>query len=266
MNLRRSYFLGFILFTCGLFHCQGGAEQSTNRKIRVFAAASTAEVLEEIIDSFTLKTHIAVSLNVASSGTLARQIAQGAAADVFLTADPKWLRYLDSVGYLNQAAAVDVAKNALVLVQPTDAPAYPFPAGQRLASFPSLDSLLSLASTQRLAIGDPTHVPLGRYTVQALRNRGQYTAIQDRLLLAKDARAVLRLVELGETALGIIYRTDAGRSKRVHILADCPMAYHDPIIYKAAPTQPSLAKEFLAYLTTQDVKSIWAKYHFEPID
>ena len=162
----------------------------------------------------------------ASSAVLARQIEQGAPAQLFVAANPLWMDHLDAAGALAHDARVDLLGNSLVVVTPRDA-------GTTLDP-DSVGDWLSVLGEGRLALGDPDHVPAGIYAEAALRALRVWPALEDRLAPAADVRAALALVERGEVPLGVVYATDAAASERVDVVVRVPSHLHPAIRYPLA--------------------------------
>lgn len=198
-----------------------GANGQASAPLLVFAAASTSLLVQRAAEGFRASSGIAVELSLASSGKLARQLAAGAPADLFISASEHWMRFARERGLVEQSAVL--ASNRLVLIAPADS-RLPTTSLKPGAAFPR-------GFEGRLAIGEPSHVPVGRYASEALDWLGWQGALVGRLLPAPSASSVLRVVELGEVELGIAYRTDATHSSRVKTLALFPEAAHSPITY-----------------------------------
>lgn len=196
-------------------------------EVTVFAAASTQPVLERMTNS--LKTRgITLRLVFAGSSTLARQIAAGAPADIYISAHAKWMDTLIHNGLIAAETRQNIATNQLVMIagnQPFPAPMMVFGPG-----YP-IDSILQ---GSRLALADPDHVPAGQYARQALTKFGMWKKVQDRLALTRDVTGALMLVARGEARLGIVYASDAKRTPDVHVFAPFPTTSHAPIVYPAA--------------------------------
>lgn len=244
-----------------MFFMIGATEKKTLSRsetdIMVFAAVSLAEVVSEIADSFESSFNVMVKKNLASSGTLARQITQGGVPDLFISADKRWIEYVDSLGYMQKGYIAPVAKNQLVIIASTEGRL------NELKLEKSLD-LLALLGSGRLSIGDPAHVPAGKYAREALEYFGWYEMLIKQIIKAKDVRSALMIVEMGESLLGLVYRTDALKSKRVKILATFPQYAHEPIVYIAGLCKNSQAgKEFINYLKSNESRAIWAHYKFQ---
>lgn len=262
--------LGSIVFTTAisiLFSCGTGANKSnevaTNPdnpeedQIMVFAAASLTDVLTELIDSFEVKYKVTVRVNMASSGTLARQIEQGGTPDVYISASKRWANYIDSLGLILPGFKVEIAQNELVIVAPSDSKL-------KINTIDSSLNFVSLLGNSRLSMGDPTHVPAGRYAKQSLEYYGWYSQLDNKILPAKDVRSALMVVEMKESPVGIVYRTDAKKSEKVRILNTFPEKSHKPIVYVAGVCNNSKeAKDFLAYINSNESIPIWEKYGFK---
>lgn len=157
-------------------------------------------------------------MSVGASSVLAMQLIAGVTADVVMLADPRWMDELEAEGVLVPASRIEVARNRLVLAVPSrDGPG-------------RVEDVLS----GRVAIAEPRNVPLGRYTIEALQSLGWWASLEDRLVLASDARAVLSLVESGEVDAGIVYASDASRSRRVEVVRVFDPSLHRPIRCEAA--------------------------------
>lgn len=232
-------------------------EEQSPASIMIFAAASMTDVLAELVDSFQLTHPVKVKTSIASSGTLARQITQGGNPDVYISANRKWVDYVDSLGYILKGYRTDVARNELVLIAPSNSQ----------LEVSSIDSTLhfhELLGDGKLSIGDPAHVPAGRYAKQSLDYFGWYNQLDNKLIPAKDARSALMVVELQEAPAGIVYRTDAKKSDKVRILNTFPEKSHESIVYVAGVCRNNdTAKAFFEYLHSGATNSIWEKYGFK---
>ena len=226
--------------------------------LTVFAAASLTNALGDIGVLWTAAGHGKIVFSFASSSTLAQQIEHGAPANVFLSADEKWMDNLAAHGGLADGTRHDLVGNSLVLVEPK-ASMKPI----TLTQGAKLDAVLGL--TGRLAVGDPAHVPAGIYAQQALQKLGLWQSLQTRLAPADSVRSALRLVELGEAPAGIVYATDVGVSPKLAIAGTFPAASHDPILYPAAIVKSGEtkdARDFLVFLHTQPARDVFEHYGF----
>ena len=251
---------GLIVALALTVGCSGGPKKESAKtpdEITVFAAASLTNVLSELIDSFKVGKNINVITNMASSGTLARQIEQGGTPDLFISASKKWAEYVDSLGFIVKPYKENIALNDLVLVAPKESQLEAF-------SIDSTTDLAALLGGDRLSIGDPAHVPAGKYAKQSLSYFGWYDQLSDSYLPAKDVRSALMVVELGEAPLGIVYRTDAEESAKVKIVATFPEKSHKPIVYVSCLLKDNdSSKAFFEYIKSEQSAAVWKKYGFK---
>ncbi|MDA8229808.1 MAG: molybdate ABC transporter substrate-binding protein [Magnetospirillum sp.] len=234
----------------------GGAARADD--VLVFAAASTADALNDVGGLFAAKGLGTMRASYASSSTLARQIERGAPANVFLSADREWMDWLEHAGSVLPQTRRDLLGNALVLIAPANSGLGEIHIGR------STD-IAALLGSGRLAVGDPDHVPVGIYAKQALKAMGQWDRIGPRLARAESVRAGMALVERGEAPLGIVYATDAALSKRVRVVGTFPAALHEPIDYPVALVagrDTVSARAFLDFLQTPEAKAIFVRYGF----
>ena len=219
--------------------------------LTVMAAASLTDVMRDISGQWEAAGHARLTLSFGSSSSLARQIAQGALANLFASADEAWMDDLATRGLIAVDTRVSLLGNDLVLVAPAGQP-------RQVTIAPGVDLVGLLGPGGRLAVGDPAHVPVGLYAQQALRKLGLWDSIEPRLARTEDVRAALRFVERGEAPLGIVYATDAAISKGVSIVGVFPADSHDPISYpfaiiKAGDTPE--ARALLAFLASQPARA-----------
>lgn len=206
----------------------------------IYAAASLSGALTQL---WPPQRHPEVRLSFASSSLLARQIAAGAPADIYVSAHSAWMDTLREQGHIEPASRRDIASNRLALITTTQEPlTRPTDAGDLVAQLGSARS--------RLAIADPDHVPAGMYARQALRALGWWEQLSPMLAPAPDARAALALVERGACAAGIVYASDAHTSRRVRVLTTLPDSLHADIRYPAALVRQSDSPAAGGYLDT----------------
>ena len=226
--------------------------------LTVFAAASLTDALQDIGKLWMAGGHGKIVFSFASSSTLAQQIERGAPANVFVSADEKWMDDLAGHAAVASGTRHDLVGNELVLVEPkTGLKPVAIRAGMSLAPV--------LGTSARLAVGDPAHVPAGLYAKQALQNLGLWAAVQNRLAPADSVRSALRLVELGEAPAGIVYATDVRVSPKLAVAGTFPSSSHDPIRYPAAVVRAGdtrAAREFLDFLAGQGARDVFAHYGF----
>jgi len=233
------------------------AQGADLQKVTVFAAASTTNCLTEISDLFKAKNMGQIVTSFGSSSTLAKQIEQDAPAEVFLSASPEWMDFLEKKNLIEPGTRSDLLGNRLVIVAPISSKI-------KVTIGKNFD-LAGILGNEKLAMGDPAHVPAGIYGKKALEYLGVWKAVESKVAGSKDVRAALMLVERGEAPLGIVYATDAAISKKVKVIATFPEDSHPPITYPVAlvagKTTPA-GKSFLQFLKTPDAKTIFEKYGF----
>jgi molybdate transport system substrate-binding protein len=225
----------------------------------VFAAASLTDAMKALNDKWVARGEQPLKLSFAASSALARQIEQGAPADVFASADEPWMDYVQKAGLIVDATRVSALGNRLVLIAPATSPQGPV----TLAKGTDIAKLLG---NGRLAIADPAGVPAGKYGKDALTWMGAWGAVQSKVATAENVRATLLLVERGEAPLGIVYATDAAASKQVKVVATFPSDSHAPITYPFALLKraegDAKAKALFAYLTGPEAKEVYRSFGF----
>jgi molybdate transport system substrate-binding protein len=228
-----------------------------DKSITVFAAASMKNALDDIDAAFTAKTGVKVAASYAASSTLAKQIEQGAPADIFLSADTDWMDYAAGKKNINEQTRVNLLGNSIVLIAPKDSRIDKVTIGQGF-------DLAKLAGDGKIATGDVKAVPVGKYAKAALEKLGAWQAAEPKFAMADSVRAALTLVARGEAALGIVYSTDARIEPGVKIVGTFPADSHPPIIYPVAATTTAKpeAAEYLAFLRSSLAKTTLEKYGF----
>ncbi|HTB44553.1 MAG TPA: molybdate ABC transporter substrate-binding protein [Acetobacteraceae bacterium] len=244
-----------LLFLCVLLVPLAARAQG----LTVFAAASLTDAMKDIAKQWTQAGHPPLQMSFASSSTLAQQIAQGAPANVFASADEKWMDFLAQKNLIVADTRKDLLGNDLVLVVPTDKPLH-------VTIGPGFDLLKLLGPNGRLSVGDPAHVPAGIYAEQALKKLGWWDSVSPRLASAEDVRAALLLVERGEAPAGIVYGTDAAVSKAVMVAGTFPASSHDPVAYpfalvKAGDTPD--ARALLKFLAGPQARAVFVQRGFK---
>ncbi len=242
--------------------------RAAEESVVVFAAASLTEVLRALARQGGFS---GVRFSFAASSTLARQIEQGAPAQVFISADEAWMDLLQKAGHLVPDSRRGLAGNRLALIAPGRAGVAAMLAPPETAEVAAaavrlrIDAALALRDA-RIATGDPAHVPVGRYARAALQSLDRWVAVAPRLARADNVRAALVLVERGEAPLGITYRTDALASPRVQIAALFPASSHPPIRYPAALLRGAGpgAQRFLDHLSGAPARPLWEAAGFMP--
>jgi molybdate transport system substrate-binding protein len=268
MPERRHAAIPVLSIALALFSLAGcGSMESSSRSqtgpatipevtLNISAAASVNDDLEEINRLYT-QSHPDTTLlvNFASSGTLQRQIEQGAPCDVFISAGAPQMDNLQAQGLIQDGTRREVLGNALVLVVPSDNPF-------------DIDSFTYLASDEirSVAIGDPGSVPAGVYARQAFEMLGIAAQVESKEILAGDVRQVLTYVATGDADAGIVYRTDALTSRNVRVAADAPDAINSRISYPAAVIRASrsqnAAREYIAFLSSPQAGAVFERHGF----
>jgi len=226
-------------------------------EVTVSAAISLKDALDEISHLYSTQ-HPGAELhfNLGGSGTLQRQIEQGAPVDIFISASPKEMDSLQSQGLLLPNTRKNLARNSVVLIVPAGSTS--------ISSFQDLTK----AAVKTVAVGEPQTVPAGKYAHEVLTHFGIYDQLKQKLVLAKDVRQVLTYVETGNADAGIVYATDAKISKKVIVVATAPEDSHSPVVYPAAVIKNSknaaAAKTFLDFLASEKARTVFQKYGFIP--
>lgn len=218
----------------------------------VLAASSLQEALTDVSAAWVKEGHAAPVLSFAATSALARQIQQGAPADLFVSADEEWMDTLQQQGLLRAGTRTDLLGNSLVLV------------ARKGGNVRSLAQL----GNGRLALADPDAVPAGKYAKAALQKLGQWQALARRIAPAENVRAALALVERGEAPLGIVYATDAHASDQVEVVDTLPENSHPPIRYPAAllaASKHAEAADFQGFLASEQAMGIFARHGFQTL-
>lgn len=225
-------------------------------EIKIYAAASLTDVITELAENYQHENpNVKIKPSFAGSSTLAKQIENGAPADIFISADKEWANYLQARSILREKTRVDLLQNELVLIAPANKKI-------DIALDKSID--LTASFSGKLCTGEPAHVPVGKYAKQALLHYGWWDSIQPRLVGTEDVRTALAFVERGECALGIVYKTDALMSKKVHVVAAFPAQSHLPIVYPGGLTKNAdpAAQQFWQFLQSKTAQEIFIRYGF----
>lgn len=222
-------------------------------EIRLSVAASLADAMNEICADYAkLRPETNCLANFGASGTLAKQIAAGAPADLFISANEQWMDYLFAEKRLAAETVKPLAVNRLVFVGPKG----------------RASSLAGLANLRRIAIGSPKSVPAGQYAEEAMKKAGVYEqlAAKGSLVMTQDVRQALVYAERGEVDGAFVYRTDARMARQAVILFEVPKVYHSPITYPMALTisghaHPE-AQAFFSYLQSAEAGKVLTKFGF----
>lgn len=226
-------------------------------KINVFAAASLKNALDAVSASWKADSAKETTLTYAASNALAKQIEAGAPADVFVSADLTWMKYLTDKDLIAKGSDVQLLGNEIVLVAPKDSKVdLKIENGFKLAD---------AVGTGKLAMANVDSVPAGKYGKAALEKLGVWTSVESKVAQSENVRAALKLVDLGEAPLGIVYATDAKADAAVKVVGTFPTDSHAPIIYPAGIVTASKnadAAEFLKYLRSDKAKAIFEAQGF----
>ena len=235
--------------------CTQACAVETNKKVVVFAAASLTDAITAIAANYEKQTNIEIQTSFASSSTLAKQIENGAPADIFISADSKWMQYLKDKNALNDATTANLLGNQLVLIAPAGK-------GYKLNADQNVN--FADAFTGKICTGETESVPVGIYAKQALKSLGWWESIKSRIVGTQDVRAALVNVERGECAAGIVYATDAKLSAKVQTVMVFPKSSYDAIVYPLSLSKNANpnAMPFYEYLKTDQAKAIFMQYGF----
>lgn len=230
---------------------------AATQSVTVFAAASTVEAVSAITETYERNSGAHIRPVFAGSGSLARQIANGAPADIFISANGAWMDHLEDLGFIVPDTRTVVARNRLVL---TGSPCLQ-------SQSRSIPEAIRSTGDEPIALGEPTSVPSGAYAKEALSNLELWRFVEERALFAQSVRTALAWVVRCEAALGIVYASDAHSSVQygVRTVAPFPTETHTPIRYPAAIVTGNdgpAARDFLAFLTSGDAAAIWIKFGF----
>ena len=229
---------------------------SAHAQTLVFAAASLKNALDEVIVLYKRENKSETVVSYGASSALAKQIENGAPADVFISADLDWMDYLEKKGLLAPGTRKALLGNRLVLIAPAKQPVKLQPA----AGFPIARAL----GNGRIALAEPSSVPAGKYAKAAFEKLGVWDQVAGRVAAAENVRAALLLVARGEAPLGVVYQTDANAEPSVVVAGVFPAGSHPPIVYPAAALKgtKSGAAPFLEFLSRAQSRAIFEKHGF----
>jgi len=238
-----------------------GASQNPARAqggdVVVFAAASLKNALDAINEQWHKETGRKAVISYAASSALAKQIEQGAPAQMFISADLDWMDYLARKNLIKPETRLNLLGNRIVLIAPKDK-------AQAVDIKPGFD-LVKILGNGRLAMANVDAVPAGKYAKAALEKLGIWSSVSDKIAQAENVRAALLLVSRGEAPVGIVYQTDAAADANVKIIGTFPEEAHPPIIYPLALTANATnpdAEAFLAYIKSAKAKPLFEAQGF----
>lgn len=249
MSINSVNFILSIAFAC--LTCNATAEQ----KVTVFAAASLTNAISEIVTDYESANPQKIQTSLAASSMLAKQIENGAPVDIFMSADTKWMNYLQDKNLLKTDSKINLLGNRLVLIAPK---------GKSFKVEMKPEFNLSNAFAGKLCTGEVESVPAGIYAKQSLKALNWWESIKARIVGSQDVRAALTLVERAECDAGIVYETDAKVTEKVEMIAAFPDASHDAIVYPLSLTKNAKpeASGFYDYLKSEKAKAVFVKYGF----
>ena len=256
---RNMCFLGLLLVIIAMAGCSEPSMPTTSAshvELNVCAGLGMSDAFMDINDLYMQKNkNITIIANFAASGTLQRQIEQGAPADVFVSAAAKQMDALQDGGLIINETRQDLLNNRVMLIVPGDGKL-------------GISSFLDLRddNVEKIAIGDPEYVPAGAYGEQALQKLGIYEQVQSKLILCNDVRQVLAYVEGGNVDAGIVYATDAAISTSVKVVASAPAEINSKIVFPVAVVRDSknvvAAEAYINFLFSDEAKVIFEQYGF----
>jgi molybdate transport system substrate-binding protein len=242
--------------------CGSNQEQPTNAaesvNLTISAAASLQDAAEELKAMYTKDNpNVTITYNFGSSGTLQKQIEEGAPADLFISAGKKQMDALAEKDLIIEDSRKDLVGNDLVLIAGKDS---------TLAGFDELTS----NKVGKISIGEPESVPAGKYAQEALTNMGLWDALQPKIVLAKDVRSVLTYVETGNVDAGLVYHSDALMGKNIKEVAIASDDTHKPIVYPIAiikdTKNQTATKAFANFLSGSEAGQVFTKYGFKTLE
>ena len=247
----------FCVLAALLLILPGQPSTAQERSLTVFAAASLKNAIDDANAAYAARSGVKIVASYAASSALARQIEQGAPADIFVSADLDWMDYAVGKKTINETTRVNLLGNKLVLIAPKDSAIANVAIGQGF-------DLARLAGDGKIATGDIRSVPVGKYARAALEKLGSWTAAAPKFAMADNVRAALTLVARGEAALGIVYATDARVEPNVKIVAVFPTDSHPAIVYPFAATLNARreAHDYLSFIRSSAAKAIFEKHGF----
>ncbi|MDK7280442.1 molybdate ABC transporter substrate-binding protein [Haemophilus seminalis] len=235
-----------------------GFSFAASAKVTVFAAASMTDALQQVAKDYAKQNpKNKVVFSFASSSTLAKQIEEGAPADIFVSASNKWMKYLSEKDLTVKETEKVLVGNDLVLIAPAKS-------AVNSVDIAKVEWINALKDSY-LSVGDPAHVPAGQYAEEALTKLNLWDKVQERLARAKDVRGALALVERAEAPYGIVYSTDAKVSQQVKTVAVFPADSHKPVVYPVSILKDhdnTDSRDFLKYLESDAAKKVLVGYGF----
>lgn len=230
-------------------------------KVTVFAAASLTNALDDITAQYKKEKRGDIVASYASSSTLARQIAQGAPADIFISADQQWMNYATDKQLIAENTRHTLLGNQLVLIAPKESHLNQVEINQET-------KWKSLLAGGRLAVGDPDHVPVGIYAKESLQYLNAWDTVNPLMARTNNVRSGMALVERAEAPLGIVYGSDAVASNKVKVVGVFPPESHKSVEYPMVIVkghEKQAVRDFYDYLKTPEAAVIFKRYGFSPL-
>ncbi len=250
--------LGILATTLIFSGCSQKSAESTKespKSITISAAASLKESLTELQPKFEKDNNVKLTFNFGASGTLQKQIEQGAPSDVFISAGKQQMDNLEKENLIDKSSRKNLLNNRLVLIVSKD----------YKDKVKSLSDLTSVNG--KIAMGEASVVPAGQYGKESLEKLNLMDKVKDKMVYAKDVKQVVQYVESGEAVAGIVYKSDATVLKNSSIAETIDESSHKPIVYPeaivTASKEKEIAKKFLEYLNTDSAKEAFKKYGFD---
>ena len=233
---------------------QFSCKNESDSRIKLFAAGGTMLPTNETCESFSSINNIEIEKNFAASGTLARQIKSGAETDIYISSNKQWIDFLNDNKLLIKNSISEIASNKLVVICPKNKEV-------NLDFTKEFD--IKSTITDKISMGDPKYVPVGKYAKQALDSLDWYNQIRNNIILAKHVTSVLHYVVLGECDWGIVYYSEAIKSDKVKITHEIPQELYDPIIFYIALLKENCkTRELYQYFKSNTAKEVFNKYGF----
>lgn len=257
MKLTKIFFTIILLSTLTAAGCK--SVQAVNAaEITISAAASLRDPLSEIIAQYEKETNIKVNINLGSSGSLQKQIEEGAPVDIFISAGKTQVDALTAKGLIDKYTYKNLLTNSLVLIVSNSY-------DKNIISIEELKN-----KNIKLALGEASTVPVGQYSKEFLENIKLWENFKDKIVFSKDVKAVLNYVEKGEAEAGIVYISDTVNLKNSYVAYKIPQNTHEPIVYPAViigqSKNKAFAKAFMEFMGKPQAKEIFKKYNFDVKD
>ncbi|WP_061038249.1 molybdate ABC transporter substrate-binding protein [Vibrio coralliirubri] len=245
-----------FLLTMALTSALTSTHLLASEKLRVYAASSMTNAVNLLVEEFEKDHSVDVIPVYASTSSLVRQIERGAPADIFISANEKWMTHLVDRKLVSSDNVTNLCENELVLISPKETSV--------TLDLSKGGQWAELLTNERLAVGNTMSVPAGIYAQEALETLGVWDDVKTRLAPSNNVRMALALVERSEAKLGIVYKTDALLSKEVNLVSTFPSNLHTPIRYPVAKLSDKVvAEEFYTFLKSEKAKDTLNSFGFE---